>query len=477
MTDTPPREVLDALAYHDVHPLLRELVGRLADRRPITADPPHTNYAAIRHVAGGPIAGHVHKTYVDLALSPGKATDVATERGWKLIKPNSQTAYLRVISEVLATHDVMMEAVDLFVAAVDKADSSPVLPPPTIGERPDASEVSAALAASSPHCPRCGSNEVVPAWWCAACGLRWTVAPGGQDVQLPDARSLLDLAWAADLADLAAWSSEYLSAPVMVLEDGDALVVQVGSVGESLTFPTTLNAVLERLDGALESAQELERVSFAQRSSERRVDDALENSLLEAVERLRTAFADGELAYLAVTSKPEHHLRDRLAWLLHTSLPPHYVVSREWRKRDLAVLEGSEPRVLIEAKALYGFDALSPAGRAKYLGYLVADLDKMAGTADEAAPYLLSFVTHVEGDIAQHLRPHVVKYSSGIAAVGLQHGTEAVTRARQEWRRSLATLGAEVTEVELSVGDVWGLGVTIDCFLAGPFTRSAAPPS
>ena len=50
------------------------------------------------------------------------------------------------------------------------------------------------------------------------------------------------------------------------------------------------------------------------------------------------SFAAGELAYLALTSKVELPIRDRLAWCLHTSLP-NRVVAREWKRCDLAVLD------------------------------------------------------------------------------------------------------------------------------------------
>jgi len=79
--------------------------------------------------------------------------------------------------------------------------------------------------------------------------------------------------------------------------------------------------------------------------------------LAEWLEAAAASFAPGELAYLALTSKIERPLQDRLAWLLHTR-PPALVVSREWRATDIAILSaGAEsPLVLLEAKAMYSFD-------------------------------------------------------------------------------------------------------------------------
>lgn len=60
--------------------------------------------------------------------------------------------------------------------------------------------------------------------------------------------------------------------------------------------------------------------------------------LAECLERAAESFAPGELAYLALTSKIERPLQNRLAWSLHTQLPGR-VVSREWRSTEIARLE------------------------------------------------------------------------------------------------------------------------------------------
>ncbi|WP_431993677.1 hypothetical protein [Streptomyces albogriseolus] len=76
---------------------------------------------------------------------------------------------------------------------------------------------------------------------------------------------------------------------------------------------------------------------------------------------MATSYAPGELAYLALTSKPELTVRDRLAWTLQTRLAGA-VVAREWRNTagwiDLAVLDmaGHSPQALLELKAAYTFD-------------------------------------------------------------------------------------------------------------------------
>ncbi len=69
----------------------------------------------------------------------------------------------------------------------------------------------------------------------------------------------------------------------------------------------------------------------------------------------------GELAYYALTSKIEGQIRDKLAFALHRQLEKDgFVVSREWNRTDIAVLDTStEPesaRLLLELKAMFTSD-------------------------------------------------------------------------------------------------------------------------
>lgn len=74
-----------------------------------------------------------------------------------------------------------------------------------------------------------------------------------------------------------------------------------------------------------------------------------------ALEAVAAGFRPGELAYLALTSKPEGAIRDRLAWALYSS---GHCAAREWRERcDLAVLnEAGDPLAVVEFKAIFTHD-------------------------------------------------------------------------------------------------------------------------
>jgi hypothetical protein len=192
--------------------------------------------------------------------------------------------------------------------------------------------------------------------------------------------------------------------------------------------------------------------------------------------QITTDFAKNELAYLALTSKAELPLRDRVAWRLQVALGESYVVSREWRRADIAVLRGDAPLLQIEAKALYGFDVLRTTTRTKYIQRLASDGLKMAAVAPDSAAYLLALITHVDGTIQPHLRKHVVKYSSGIRAATARLGNAAAvtTAARGLWQEALTQFACPSRRFLIEAGVMWGMHVEVDAYLIGPLPREAA---
>ena len=102
---------------------------------------------------------------------------------------------------------------------------------------------------------------------------------------------------------------------------------------------------------------------------------------------------DPSLAYLAITSKPELPVRDRVAWYFHWKHPDliaareYYIKSEknpESRKRvDLALLnemaEGPSPVVLMEFKAMMTADPLDNPEH-PLMKSLIDDLEELAGT-------------------------------------------------------------------------------------------------
>lgn len=194
-------------------------------------------------------------------------------------------------------------------------------------------------------------------------------------------------------------------------------------------------------------------------------------ALANTLSAVSGAFAKNELAYLALTSKAELPIRDRVAWDLQLALGETYVVSREWRRADIAVLREDLPLVQVEAKALYAFDVLSAKSRANYLAKLTSDGLKMAGLVPGGTAFLLALITQVDGAMPAHLGRHVVKYSNWIRAALASEGGNAelvAARARQLWEADLAQLKSPWQRFPIEGGQQWGLRVDIDAYLVGP---------
>lgn len=198
--------------------------------------------------------------------------------------------------------------------------------------------------------------------------------------------------------------------------------------------------------------------------------------LLTALAAVAAGFAADELAYLAVTSKVESPVRDRLAWGLHQRLADTGLrVAREWRRADIAVLADDAAVTLVEVKALYTFDVLRGPQRRRYLDMVRSDLAKAVTLAPGADAYALVLTTHVDGPITGPLR-NVVKYAGGIAGALTRHGTEDRVRSQAltALGSELALLGA-VSHVPMEAGRVFDLAVTVDAWLVGPVNHQGAP--
>ena len=111
-----------------------------------------------------------------------------------------------------------------------------------------------------------------------------------------------------------------------------------------------------------------------------------------ALKRLDKEFRENELAYLALTSKAERQIVDRLAFSLHrdygsdgdASIAREFVVSR--KRVDLAITHGRTPLFLLEAKAMQSYHANVPTGSFKYRDKIEHDREKLRGYAPETPP-------------------------------------------------------------------------------------------
>lgn len=207
----------------------------------------------------------------------------------------------------------------------------------------------------------------------------------------------------------------------------------------------------------------------------------LEDEILAALNGVGARFAPNELAYLALTSKVEGPIRDRMAFALHEAVGARHLVAREWdpvgrgeevrdgRARiDLAILTPEQaPLALLELKAMYSFD-----DAARYCKMTAADEGRTRVFAPMAeAVYSLLLATHVDAPVPSGLR-RVVKYDDGINRVLRQFGTGELVASSLLKRMDEALRGRNlVASGNIAGGAVHGLPVDVYYWLvrdAGP---------
>jgi len=150
--------------------------------------------------------------------------------------------------------------------------------------------------------------------------------------------------------------------------------------------------------------------------------DKIISAIVNTLEGLSKSFCEkeGELAYLALTSKPEFAVRDRLAFELHMQLSPEYIVAREWsnktnkRKRiDIAVLRANKHKVLIQLKTWSLFTFTSAKRTTAHFKALYADVKKCQKLHNwRSRVYSLMLATHIES-LPDKRYKGVVKYYDG----------------------------------------------------------------
>ena len=90
----------------------------------------------------------------------------------------------------------------------------------------------------------------------------------------------------------------------------------------------------------------------------------IEKELKQALLNIDKLFGKNELAYLALTSKIENPIRDKIAVYLNNKLyEKDILIAREWKRTDIAAIKNGVAVSLIEIKAMYTFDAIRSFNR------------------------------------------------------------------------------------------------------------------
>jgi len=188
----------------------------------------------------------------------------------------------------------------------------------------------------------------------------------------------------------------------------------------------------------------------------------IEPLLNRALDDMEDEFRVGELAYLAATTKVEHVFRDRLAHRLHQLCPADtHLVSREWRRVDLAILgDNDKPVALIELKAMYTADAVNEPVLKGFTDAMRRDAEKIEKLSKgHPSLYVLLLATHLSEKVGERFKK-VVKYARGIN-LGLERGAErlhadAIAKVEEAFKgKRIAAFG------EVKGGRVFGTDVSV----------------
>ena len=188
----------------------------------------------------------------------------------------------------------------------------------------------------------------------------------------------------------------------------------------------------------------------------------VEQIILDALKDSRWQGDDGELAYLALTSKVEQPFRDRLAWIIQKkNCDSGSIVAREWKARiDLAVLDSSKaPLALIELKAMHAFDLHTHGGSRAFRSAVDEDSRKLARfraahALSQAACITLVTVTACDSHPAKEFEG-IVKYRSKIENAGI------VSAQALDQKIADCFSAQNCPKGHISIGKAFGVGVRI----------------
>ena len=188
---------------------------------------------------------------------------------------------------------------------------------------------------------------------------------------------------------------------------------------------------------------------------------------------LSDKFSCNELAYLALTSKIERPIVDKLAFCLHRNYAEgHIAIAREWTKpkqyqrADLAVVSDGKPRLLLEAKAMYSFDMFSSdANKKKYRNRVGKDVKKLRQFRPEYDLERTAMILLTDANCcAEGKFAGIVKYMKRLKEPANSFDKLKCTVEQNFKCRPIHSSGS------ICAGYEFGVNVTVHYWLFGPFS-------
>lgn len=199
----------------------------------------------------------------------------------------------------------------------------------------------------------------------------------------------------------------------------------------------------------------------------------LKNEIIKVISEIQ--FAENELAYLALTSKIENPLRDKIAFALHNKLHNKYLICRECQvkegkknRTDLAIFEreSNTPRLLIEFKA-----RSVPGYQPSYTKKFISDLKKMACVADDTTElYIIFFNNCIEEEIDNKFAK-AVKYLKKTNK-SIDGNISVKDKIDKSWSKHKEALpNCECERIIFDAGNYYDIPVAIIAYVYGPIIK------
>ncbi len=211
--------------------------------------------------------------------------------------------------------------------------------------------------------------------------------------------------------------------------------------------------------------------------------DSLMSSMMSAINEINP----DDLAFLFASGKSELEIRNQIGLHLHRNVQSGQIVTREWLRHDLAILEHGEPKLLIEGKSWIHVDAVNPSkmhsGKKSIVYGLEQDIKKMLETEKKYSEInkfitIILFTVDVERATKARAKEAAITYAEshrrGINAH--ENATELAGRGRGALSDLLSRFGV-VKRDSLNTGYYHEFRVEADFFLLKPATINISEQS
>lgn len=191
--------------------------------------------------------------------------------------------------------------------------------------------------------------------------------------------------------------------------------------------------------------------------------------LKKIIKSIKDSYQKGELAYLALTSKVENPLRDKIAFEFHKKMGSDKVICREWTnhktnrsKADIAILDSQgNPECIIECKA-----HSSVSGIGQWVTSLINDINKNRALYDDVQIIFVLFANVVTPSSNEEgLNKYGIKYYENI--VKAMNRSYTPNKQKEDWEKSLAKKGVtcKLDNYLIDAGAYQGLKVQVNTFI------------